>query len=64
MEQERRSWKIVRGIAKRKYYPNQIESICIDSTILKVHPDATGALKKMEFTASGAQEMDLQQKFI
>ncbi|MDR2437332.1 MAG: IS5/IS1182 family transposase, partial [Endomicrobium sp.] len=31
----------------------KIESICIDSTILKVHPDATGALKEIEFTASG-----------
>jgi hypothetical protein len=38
----------------------KIESICIDSTIVKVHPDAT----KMEFKALSEQEADLQQKFI
>jgi hypothetical protein len=37
----------------------KIESVCIDSMILKVHPDAT----KTVFKASGEQEMDLQQKF-
>jgi hypothetical protein len=42
----------------------KIESVCIDNTTVRVHPDGIGALKKTGFKASGEQEVDLQQKFI
>jgi transposase len=42
----------------------KIESVCIESTRVKVHSDGTGALKKTGFKALGAREEDLQQKFI
>jgi len=38
--------------------------VCIDSTTVKVHPDGTGALKKLGNKASGAQKADLRPRFI
>ena len=42
----------------------RMESVCLDSTTVKVHPDGTGALKKQENKQSGDQEADLLPKFI
>jgi len=42
----------------------RIESVSLDSTIVKVHPDGTGALKKTALKASDAAGADGVQKFI
>lgn len=41
----------------------KIEAISLDSTIIKVHPDGTGALKKTAHRPSGDRAADGQQKF-
>ena len=38
--------------------------VCLDSTTVKVHPDACGALKKEENNQSAGREADLLQKSI
>ena len=38
--------------------------VCLDSTTVKVHPDATGALKKTENRALAAQKAALRPRFI
>ncbi len=40
-----------------------IEHLSLDSTIIKVHPDGTGALKKTVFSLSANQEADGQPRF-
>lgn len=42
----------------------RMEAVCMDSTTVRVHPNGTGALKKVENRASEDQEVDSQQKFI
>ena len=42
----------------------KMESVCLDSTSVKVHPDGTGALKKLENRALEGRAVDLPQKFI
>jgi len=42
----------------------RIESLSLDSTIVKVHPDGTGALKKTALNASGVAEADGAPRFI
>ena len=42
----------------------KMESVCIDSTIVKVHPNGTGALKKQENNQLEDQKADLPRKFI
>ena len=42
----------------------KMESVCLDSTTVKVHPNGTGALKKQESKASEDHEADSQPKFI
>jgi transposase len=42
----------------------KLESVSLDSTIVKVHPDGTGALKKTARKRSGKAEADGQLKFI
>jgi transposase len=42
----------------------RIEHVCLDSTIIKVHPDGTGAPKKTARKLSGAHEVDAPPKFI
>ena len=41
----------------------QVDQISIDSTIIKVHPDGTGALKKTVLKPLENQEVDGQLKF-
>ena len=38
--------------------------VCLDSTTVKVHPDATGALKKTENSVSDVQKAGLRPRFI
>ena len=42
----------------------RIESVSLDSTIVKVHPDGTGALKKTDRKPSASLEADGPPKFI
>jgi transposase len=42
----------------------KIEAVAIDSTIVKVHPDGTGALKKTVHSRSGSPAEDGQPRFI
>ena len=42
----------------------KVKIICIDSTTIRVHPDACGALKKTENRHSGDPAADSQPKFI
>ncbi len=41
-----------------------VEVVCLDSTTVKVHPDGTGALKKVESRQSEDPEADSTRKFI
>ena len=41
-----------------------VDVVCLDSTTVKVHPDACGALKKEENKQSADREVDLLQKSI
>lgn len=42
----------------------KIEAVSLDSTIVKVHPDGTGALKKTDRSASESPAADGQPRFI
>jgi hypothetical protein len=42
----------------------KLESVSLDSTIIKVHPDGTGALKKTACRQSVRAGADVQLKFI
>jgi transposase len=61
-----------RGVLDRVFEAQQrerlinikIEVASLDSTIIKVHPDGTGALKKTGLNLSASPEADGQPKFI
>ena len=42
----------------------KIEAVCVDSTIVKVHPDGTGALKKTDRKPLASLAADGQPRFI
>src|ERR1700704_2762878 len=42
----------------------KIEAVSLDSTIVKVHPDGTGALKKTDHNPSASPEVDGPPRFI
>jgi hypothetical protein len=42
----------------------KVEALAIDSTIVKVHPDGTGAEKKTDRSPSDAREGDGPRRFI
>lgn len=42
----------------------KIEAVSLDSTIVKVHPDGTGALKKTDRSPSASPEADGPRRFI
>jgi transposase len=42
----------------------RIEAVSLDSTIVKVHPDGTGALKRTDLSASASPEAGGAPKFI
>jgi Transposase and inactivated derivatives len=52
------------GLQRENIIHIKLEAVCLDSTSIKVHPHATGALKKMGNKKSVAPAEDSQQKFI
>jgi len=42
----------------------RVETLCLDSTTVRVHPDGSGALKKTGGRASGGHGADSRQRFI
>ena len=56
--------KVFEGMQREGIIRIRMEVICVDSTTIKVHPDASGALKKGESKPSVDQGEDSQPKFI
>jgi transposase len=56
--------KLFEELAKHNLLETPAEHISLDSTSVKVHPDAAGALKKMVSSLSEGQRADSQQKSI
>ncbi len=55
---------IFEKLQERQIIQVKIEAYSLDSTIVKVHPDGTGALKKTVRNPSESREVAGQQKFI
>ena len=56
--------RVFAGLQAEGIIEIKVKFICIDSTTVKVHPDACGALKKTENKQSAEVVADLPQKFI
>ena len=56
--------RVFAGLQAEGIIEVRVKFICLDSTTVKVHPDACGALKKMVDKQSGEVAVDSQQKFI
>jgi transposase len=56
--------RIFEALQKEQILRIRIEFVCLDSTIVKVHPDGTGALKKRALKPSEDPEADGPPKFI
>ena len=56
--------KIFEHLQEERLIKIKIEAMSLDSTMVKVHPDGTGALKKQDRSLSENQEVDGQPKFI
>lgn len=56
--------RIFAELQKNQFVRIKIETVALDSTCIKVHPDGTGALKKTAHKPSGNPEADGQPKFI
>ena len=56
--------RVFSAMQSRQLIRMSIEAVSLDSTIVKVHPDGTGALKKTVLKASGSPEVDGPPKFI
>lgn len=56
--------RVFEGLQAEGIIEVKLKFICLDSTTVKVHPDACGAKKKMVSKQSGEVEADLPQKFI
>lgn len=56
--------RVFRALQEEQIIRVKIESLKLDSTIVKVHPDGTGALKKRALSPSESREADGQPKFI
>lgn len=56
--------RVFKGLQAEGIIEVRVKFICLDSTTVKVHPDACGALKKMENKRLEEAGADLQQKFI
>jgi len=56
--------KIFERLQKERLISIKIEAVSLDSTIVKVHPDGTGALKKQDRKPSVNPREDGQPKFI
>jgi transposase len=56
--------RVFEALQKERLLRMKIEVASLDSTIVKVHPDGTGALKKLVHNLSANPEEDGQPKFI
>jgi len=56
--------RVFEALQKERLLKMKIEVTSLDSTIVKVHPDGTGALKKPVRSLSANPEADGQPKFI
>lgn len=56
--------RLFEALQKENIIKITMDVVCLDSTTVKVHPDGTGALKKMGRKASEDHEEDSQRKFI
>ena len=56
--------RVFAELQKKEIIRIKVETVSLDSTIIKVHPDGTGALKKTAFKQSGNPVEVGQQRFI
>jgi transposase len=56
--------RVFAQLQKEQIVRIKIEAVALDSTIVKVHPDGTGALKKTAHKPSASRAADGPQKFI
>ena len=56
--------RVFEALQRENIIQIKVESVSLDSTIVKVHPDGTGALKKTALKLSENQGEDGLQKFI
>ena len=56
--------RVFEGLQQEGIIQIKMESVCMDSTTVKVHPDGTGALKQVADNPSDAPEEGLPLKFI
>lgn len=56
--------RVFEALQRERLIDVKIEVASLDSTIVKVHPDGTGALKKADHSPSGNPGADGQPKFI
>ena len=56
--------RVFAGLQTEGIIEVRVKFICLDSTTVKVHPDACGALKKTENKQSAEVAVGLPQKFI
>lgn len=56
--------RVFERLQKEQLLRIKIEAVSLDSTIVKVHPDGTGALKKQDLNPLGNPEAAGQQRFI
>ncbi len=56
--------RVFKGLQAEGIIKVRVNFICLDSTTVKVHPDACGALKKMESRQSAEVEAESLPKFI
>lgn len=56
--------KVFAGLQTEGIIEIKVQIVSIDSTIVKVHPDACGALKKKENKQSEGAEVESPPKFI
>jgi transposase len=56
--------RIFEHLQREQLISIKIEAVSLDSTSVKVHPDGTGALKKVDRSPSASPEVDGTPKFI
>lgn len=56
--------RVFRVMQEEQIIRIKIEALTLDSTIVKVHPDGTGALKKRALNPSASREVDGPRRFI
>lgn len=56
--------RVFEALQRQQIISIKIEAVSLDSTIVKVHPDGTGALKKEDHNPSANPRAAGQQKFI